>query len=146
MKIILKKVIVITLLVLIPISLFNYTADPANIFHENYVESITNIILDRKNAALTTANFDERLLQEKIITSKKNNYEIVCLGSSRSLQIDSSLFQDKSFFNHSVSGSSIEDFVAIYEILIENNKLPKSIILGIDPWIFNKNNGQERWL
>jgi len=55
------------------------------------------------------------------------------------------LFGTNSFFNNSVSGASLEDHMAIYQMYHEINKQPKAVILGLDPWILNRNNGQSRW-
>jgi hypothetical protein len=50
------------------------------------------------------------------------------------------------FINNGVSGASIEDLISIYQMYKSKNMLPKEIILGVDPWLFNINNGQNRWL
>jgi hypothetical protein len=147
MKVLLKKLIILILLLSAPILLLNLYVDPANIGHEQFEKSLANILLNYKNALyVVTADFDERLFEKEIITNEKKSHDMICFGSSRMLPADSSLFQDKSFFNHSMSGFSIEDLVALYEISKENHKLPKTIILGVDPWLFNKNNTQNKWL
>jgi hypothetical protein len=53
---------------------------------------------------------------------------------------------EQSFFNHGVSGASIEDFIALLELYAEKDALPKKIIIGVDPWILNANNSQKRWV
>ena len=50
----------------------------------------------------------------------------------------------KELLNLSVSGASIEDQIAITEMAIEKFQ-PQTIILGADPWLFNKKNEQSRW-
>ena len=67
------------------------------------------------------------------------------MGSSRTMLINSAHFPGKRFFNNSVSGASMEDLLAIYQLYRENNRLPKNILIGIDPWTFNANHGQKRW-
>lgn len=45
------------------------------------------------------------------------------------------------------SGASVEDYIALIQVHQNKfNKLPTNIIFGLDAWIFNKNNGQTRYL
>jgi len=46
--------------------------------------------------------------------------------------------------NLSVSGASLEDLVAIWELSSKKFD-PKYVFFGADPWIFNLNSGQNRW-
>ncbi len=46
--------------------------------------------------------------------------------------------------NLSVSGASIEDLLAIWELSSKKFN-PAYVFLGADPWIFNANSGQSRW-
>lgn len=122
-----------------------YTVDPANIFHsDSYIEGVGNILLQGKNVANVT-NYDERLLQKYLIENRKNSVDVLVLGSSRSMMISKDLFPGKSFINHSVSGATLEDDVALLFALKEQQNLPKIVVLGLDPWLFNKYNGLNRW-
>ena len=71
--------------------------------------------------------------------------DVIVLGSSRSMQIGKQLFDGFDFFNNAVSGGSLEDHLAIYAMYRQHDLLPGTVILGLDPWIFNANNGQTRW-
>ena len=56
------------------------------------------------------------------------------------------LTEDINYFNHSAYGGSLEDYLSIigaYESI--HQYIPKTVIIGIDPWTFNKYNGQIRW-
>ncbi|MBL0209054.1 MAG: hypothetical protein IPP84_14250 [Propionivibrio sp.] len=68
--------------------------------------------------------------------------EFLVIGSSRSMQIGADVMQ-ASVLNLSVSGASIEDYVAILDLA--RNLPAKTIILGVDPWVFNTNSGQSGW-
>ncbi len=138
---------------LAPIFLFviliNYFVDPAHILcktDRSYEEGMAALLLKGLNVA-DASNYDERLLQEFYIKglTESDRKEIIVLGSSRAGQICSNLFPLASFFNNSVSGGSLEDYVAITGIYLGKGLLPKEVILGIDPWLFNRNNGQNRW-
>jgi len=142
-KFIIKTLIFATVILTLLISV-NYWGDAANIFHTGYERNIANIIYTNKNAA-NISNYDERILQRELINKIKSKPDILILGSSRTMLINSSYFENKKLINNSVSGASIEDFIAIYQMYKTKDMLPKKIILGIDPWLFNENNGQKRW-
>ena len=144
MKKFIIKTTVFAIVILTLLMSVNYWGDAAKIFHSGYERNIANIIYTGKNAT-NISNYDERILQKELINKIKSNPDILILGSSRTMLINSSYFENKKVINNSVSGASIEDFIAIYQIYKTKNILPKKIILGIDPWLFNKNNGQTRW-
>ncbi len=92
-------------------------------------------------------NIDERLLQKSLIENQKTIPGTIILGSSRVMQINNSILKKDRFFNHGVSGASIEDIAAILELYKKKyNKIPKNVILGLDPWSLNSNNGQKRYI
>lgn len=132
-------IVVLTLLISV-----NYWGDAARIFHTGYERNIANIIYSGKNAT-NISNHDQRILQKELINKIKSNPDILILGSSRTMLINSSYFENKKLINNSVSGASIEDIIAIYQVYKTKNVLPKKIILGIDPWFFNENNGLTAW-
>jgi hypothetical protein len=124
----------------------NFLVDPAKIFDRgSYEDKIIDIILKNENVK-NISNYNERILQKKWIDKLEVRPDIVVLGSSRTLLINSSYFHNKNLINNSVSGASIEDLIAIFNMYKLKNVLPKKLILGIDPWLFNENNKQERWL
>lgn len=132
---------VFTLLFLVSV---NYWGDSAKIFHPGYEKKIADIIFKNQNAT-NISNYDERILQKELINRLHTNPDVLILGSSRTMLINSTFFGEKKVINNSVSGASIEDLIAIYQIYNEKEILPKKIILGIDPWLLNENNGQIRW-
>lgn len=143
-----KKFISKTCLTALPVILLlisvNYLADPANLFSTEYEDEIVSAIMDGKNVT-NIENYDERTLQRNLINKSRVCPEILVLGSSRTMLISSKHFKGKTFFNNSVSGASIEDIIAIYQMYEKKNCGPKKIILALDPWILNVNNGQNRW-
>jgi lysophospholipase L1-like esterase len=119
--------------------------DPANLFDSHEYESgIADILIAKKNVA-NIYNYDDRLLQKYFIEKSIESKEILVFGSSRVMQIDKSFFLNKSFFNHGVSGASLEDYIAIFTMYKERNWIPQKIIIGLDAWILNKNSEQNRW-
>lgn len=123
----------------------NYYFDPANLFNDRtYEAGIAQMLLDGRNVANIT-DYDERLLQKFYVSGLPQAKEVLVLGSSRAMNIGENLFPGKSFFNASVSSASLEDDEAILQMYRERGLLPKKLVLGVDPWIFNRKSGQTRW-
>lgn len=123
----------------------NYFIDPANLFKSiKYEKGIAEILLKGLNVA-NISNWDERLVQKYYIEGLREKKDIVVFGSSRAMEINAQLFPEKKNFNNSVSGASIEDYIAIYGLYYTKNLLPSIIIIGLDPWLLNRNNEQGRW-
>ncbi len=130
------------------ISLFNYKIDSLGVFgNTNYLLKAAKTLTNGEMIA-GLKNYDERLFQELIIKNLQVKNDVIVIGSSRSMKMRKSFVsnENKNFFNHSISGASLEDYIAIVGIYEKTLKyLPSTIILGIDPWVFNKNNTQNKW-
>lgn len=144
MKNFIYKLIIISFPVLILLITVNYFGDAAKIYDSKYEKEMAEILM---NGSFVTniSNYDERVFQKELIIRIKNPPEILVLGSSRTMLINSTYFPNHTFFNNSVSGASLEDIIALYQIYKERNVLPNKIIIAIDPWLLNENNGQSRW-
>lgn len=130
---------------LLTVAGINYYADPAHLFSGGRYEKRMADILASGAHVANISDYDERIMQDYYISNLRERKEVIVLGSSRSLQLRSDLFPGMSFFNHSVSGATIEDYLAIYGLYRERNFKPSIVVLGLDPWILNKYNGQSRW-
>ena len=89
------------------------------------------------------ANLDERLFLEGRLSNKLRDVHTLVMGSSRLMQVNSAT-TGKPTLNLSISAASIEDYVAFVTEAVTKIK-PSSVILGVDPWLFNKHSGQNRW-
>jgi len=142
------KFILKLLIILAPIFLFvvsvNYLGDAANLFSIGYEKKIADEMIKGNNVT-NVINYDERLLAKSLINNPVFCPDFAVLGSSRVLLINSSDFKGQTFLNNGVSGASIEDLLGIYQLYEQKKCFPKKIILGLDPWILNINNGQTRW-
>jgi hypothetical protein len=144
MKKFIFKTSIFSLLIFILLISVNYWGDSAKIFHRGYEKKIAELLFENHNVT-NISNYDERILQKEIISKLGSSPDVLILGSSRIMLINSTYFKNKKVINNGVSGASIEDLIAIYQIYKSRSILPKKIILGIDPWLFNENNGQTRW-
>jgi hypothetical protein len=144
MKVFLRRIFILLLPVLLFIVLVNYFGDAANLFSRNY-ENLIAAEIARKQNVTNILNCDERLLQKAIISQLNECPDIGVIGSSRIMEIRERNFVDSSLINNGVSGASIEDLFALVELYIQKRCLPKKLIIGLDPWLLNKNNDQLRW-
>ena len=79
------------------------------------------------------------------INSLKKSPDLAVIGSSRSLLINSDHFPGQYLINSSVNGASVQDHIALYQMYKSAGILPKKVIPVRGPWIFNRNNKQDRW-
>lgn len=118
----------------------NLLADPANIFkRESFEKNLAKILISGQNIE-GVQDFNERNFQKQYISLIDKKNDIVAVGSSRSMQITSDIFPNYKFFNNSSSWGTMDDYITIYNYYKEKKFLPKIIILGLDPWVLNKNN------
>jgi hypothetical protein len=129
---------------LITISIVNYFGNPAQTFNSEYESKIADFLSQGKYVT-NIRNHDERVLQKKIADFTSKKLDILVLGSSRTKQIRDSLFDGLTLLNCSVNGARLEDLIGIYQIFDDQHKLPKRIIIGIDPWTLKPKEEEERW-
>jgi len=132
------------------IALFNYKVDSAGIFHSTNVmqQAAKEIINGKIVAGLGDEAFDDRAFQISLIKLLKHRVTIIATGSSRTKELRKNYLQNGkySFYNHAVNGANLEDYIAILGAYKKfHNYFPKEVILGVDPWILNRNNGRIRW-
>lgn len=123
----------------------NLYVDPAKLFDWNhrYEIEMTKILTNGKYV-VGMSNYDERILQKmRTQLASPNVSDWIVMGSSRSMQISSEMLR-RNILNLSVSGASVEDYVAVNHMI--SKWQIKNFIIGVDPWIFNANSDQDRWL
>ena len=146
MRVFILKFALVILPVIFTLMVVNYWGDAAKIFDKKYLTTMSQI-LGSGRYVTNIENYDDRLFQKEYILNYARRHDTLVLGSSRTMQIHTKAKAKKgTLFNHSVSGASIEDLIAIYQMYKEQNILPKTLILGIDPWTFNEHNDQNRWV
>lgn len=88
-------------------------------------------------------SLDERKFVQNRIRCEPSNPDVIVLGSSRINQISSEILHTN-LINLFVSGASLEDDIAI-EFLASKKFQNKTIMIGLDPWLFNSKSSQNRW-
>ena len=128
---------------------FNYFIDSLGLVNKNgFMERAATDLLNNKILAGLT-NYDERYFNKRVLEKFTENKDMLILGSSRSMLIRHRNLKNiyTSFFNASVSNGIFGDIVNMIYIYENNLKtLPNNIIINIDPWLFNKNNPERRYL
>ena len=133
-----KKILYISIMMLTSIAGMGYFS---KIVTKNYEFSLATSLESKSHIYFT--NMNERKFIKGRLRGNLSNADVVCVGSSRLMQMNSTMIDGK-LFNFSVSGASIEDIFAISLESVAKVK-PKSIYIGLDPWIVNRNNNQERY-
>ena len=120
-----------------------FVGDSAYLFHSDYERKIAEY-LNSNYFVEGVTNYDERLVQKFRLNSlpARLKPDTIVLGSSRMMQITQNLLNKKTI-NLSVSGASIEDYLALYHLSKRFN--PKRVVIGVDPWVFNAKSGLVGW-
>ena len=137
------------------LALFNYQLDSLRLVNKNalvnengFIERATTDLSNNKIIA-GLGNYNERFFNKRMIEKFKKNKDMLVLGASRSMLIRHRNINKEysSFFNASISNAVFGDILNMLYIYENNlNTLPKNIIISIDPWLFNDNNPEDRYL
>lgn len=137
----------IVIFILTCIAAFNYWQDPADIFtgKHRYEEVVKEQC--RGKTLVVASNYNERLFRKCVIVNGNNDYDVVVLGSSRVMTIGEENWDNNlKVINLGVSGGVLEDDMALWHCYIEKMSVtPKMVIIGVDPWLLNRHNGETRW-
>jgi hypothetical protein len=123
----------------------NFLVDPSSVYRGAVEKRIVDIMASGKNVA-NVRNYNERLVQKFYIEQERTLPDIVVIGSSRSLEIGSNIFPNTNIVNNSVTGAALGDYLGILYNYDKRGRLPKRMILGVDPWLLNPYSGEHRWV
>src|SRR5579872_4362601 len=71
--------------------------------------------------------------------------DVVVLGSSRVWEVGQWLFQGQRLLNGGTGSATIADYLAMWGLFEDHSdRLPRTLILGVDPWIFNRQQAPEQ--
>ncbi len=163
------KTLAFKLLCLLPIALFlgstSYFVDPSGffngwIFHDKNATTSRSTTGGRgeqrgaeillKGLNLGNPAGDDRLRIKYYVQQLKQTKRAILFGSSRSFLLgadDLFVHPTDLFFNSSVAGARIEDFVAFSGLYRENGMEEKAslFIFELPPWLLNPNNPASYW-
>jgi hypothetical protein len=131
-------------IIIFGVGAFNFKIDSAGVYKNVFERKIATEIVSGKNI-IFDKNINDEVMQKEIIHALKVTPDIIALGSSRAKVLTGNDLNSDNFRNNGVSGASLEDYLAILGMYDVSGKLPKEVIIIVDPWIFNKHNGQLGW-
>jgi peptidoglycan/LPS O-acetylase OafA/YrhL len=109
---------------------------------DNQAEAKLAAVLS-KNRAVYAPKVDERVFIKYRVKFEELTPDAIILGSSRIMQIGNHNYNG-SVLNLGVSGASIEDIISIADMSVRKFN-PSTVLIGMDPWLFNSLSGQDRW-
>jgi hypothetical protein len=146
-----KNIFLFIILLLAVTALTNYIVDPGNIYPKYYSQDnrvtpevfVKKLIESKYGLLMPEHTWNERDIK-KALAEYPINYDCAVIGSSHVMQIGSNR-QNKSLTsicsslkNLGVSGASLEDYLAMSNIILKNTEfLPKTVVFGIGPWSLN---------
>lgn len=145
-----RKFILYVLSIVVPVfggmAITNYIIDPGYIYSNcSYIDEVVEGAKRGLNVT-NVVNMDERIFKKKLIEVYRGKaFDYLIIGSSRVMTISEDCLKGASALNLGVSGSKLEDMVALYQICKENNVTFKNVIIGVDPTLFNANDNDNRW-
>jgi len=121
----------------------NVAVAPANLWSGRVKAAAASLL---RGLHLTgTRNLNERQLQKEVVKGLPAAPELLVLGSSRSMEIHSTFFPGVTLRNASVSRATLEDLIILSELYRDRGMIPRTVILGADPWLFNPAFNSTRW-
>jgi hypothetical protein len=136
----LKRFSVVMVILLGVVALFNILVDGVGVFRLNSgLKYMAENLVKGKMIAGSFGRYGERELQRLVVEAYPGRRDLIAIGSSRLMMLRGRFIKgNPDFFNHSVSGASMEDLLAIIGVYKEKGLLPRRVVLGIDPWILDK--------
>ena len=118
----------------------NYGVDCQGYFlGDTYLREIATMLFEGKNVVgFNQLNGRELEVLEVIVANmnEETTPETIALGSSRILQLTREMV-GTSFYNSGTSGGDFNDVLSVFSLYDKAGKLPKNVIIGLDPWLFN---------
>ena len=108
----------------------NYWLDPLN-FNRSFQSRVAGVFEQGQNYAVYDPNLDFRGLRREHIKGMSATPDVMIFAGSRFELATKKLFPNRSFYNAFAHNDYFEDLLAITELLLANNRLPKSLVLGV---------------
>jgi hypothetical protein len=129
------------LLLIASIAAFNYKVDSHYLFSRSHLlgNAADALLSGRMLSGIRYVN--NRYLHKLIIKKMQKIPNTIALGSSRSFLLRDSclgLEETGSYFNHSLEGGRLKDYIAILGIYKRKGVLPAKILIEVTPRLFDK--------
>ena len=137
----------ICLLLVFPLAVFSfsYAVDPANVFYDEYEETLVQILLSGQNAE-GVQNMDDRRFLRLYAQQRTAAPHTLVLGSSRAMQITPAVTGSADTFVAGVTGSDLRDVIGAYELFEQQGLAPQTVVLSLEMWYLSAGNLDNRAL
>lgn len=140
------KAVLFLLPLLLLVAAVNWYVDSyayLRITYDDIAEKMTN--RSQNVVGLEESDYNDRNLVLACLKAQKEAKEIVVIGSSRVFTFDHTMFGTDSFYNAGLSEATIYDLWAVTGILASEERLPETMVIGVDAFLFNAAHNNERW-
>ncbi len=136
-------------LFLLPIFIFigtvNWYVDSYALLRVTYDDIAARMAEGKHVEGLEDSDYNDRNLLSARISGMDEAPQVMILGSSRVYTFDHNMFGTESFYNAGLSEATIYDLLAVAGILTGQGKLPQTVVIGVDPFLFNTSHDNEKW-
>lgn len=136
-------------LFLLPLLLFigwvNWYVDSYALLRVTYDDIAAQMAAGKNVEGLEDSDYNDRNLLAARIKGMEEPPQVMVLGSSRVYTFDHTMFGTDSFYNAGVSEATIYDLLAVSGILRRQDKMPETVVIGVDAFLFNKSHDNEKW-
>lgn len=117
----------------------NYTVDCSGTFQgDQYLREVASMLLSGQDVVgYEQLNERQRDVMELIVSQMETAPDTIVLGSSRIMQMNTDIAQVDSLFNCALTGADWYDMLGTFYLFDKMDKLPKNVIIGFDPWLFD---------
>jgi hypothetical protein len=117
--------------------LTNWFVDPDHIREPDaYARGIARLLLEGKPVT-NISQPDEAAVMEYYFAGLSANPDVVVIGSSRVKQLRSDSFPGRTFFNASISGASMTDYMAITNLMESRGGLPRTMVIELSTFLLS---------
>jgi hypothetical protein len=111
--------------------LTNWFVDPDHIREPDaYARNIARLLLDGK-AVTNIKQPDEAAIMTYYLSNMPDAPDVVVLGSSRVKQLRSDSFPGRTFFNASLSGATLTDYLALTHLMESRGRMPHTLVIEL---------------
>lgn len=134
---------------LLPVLLFigsvNWYVDSYALLRITYDDIAAQMAAGKHVEGLEESDYNDRNLLLARLSGQEEPFQTMILGSSRVYTFDHTMFETDSFYNAGLSEATIYDLLAVTGILVDQDKLPETMVIGVDPFLFNTSHDDEKW-
>ncbi len=139
------RAVLFVLPLLIFIGFVNWYVDSYALLRVTYDEIAARMAAGKNVEGLEDSDYNDRNLLAARIGGMEEPPQVMILGSSRVYTFDHTMFDTDSFYNAGLSEATIYDLLAVSGILFYQDKLPETVVIGVDAFLFNESHDNEKW-